>query len=412
MAETITEWMNSSSFKEIEKLSDEKLMRYYFFRDEKRASVIDYDFMMSPADGIILYQKEVICDEESIIDIKGSPYTLKDAVDNRIEFKYPVMVIGIFMSAFDVHINRMPTSGILNHYDLDTIASYNRPMLELEEGLWDKLLKKNALNYLFNNERVLNEVYVPWMNYRYWFCQIADYDVRMIVPFEDKQTRSMLQSERMGIIRWGSQVDLIVPHSDRWSFEFMQEPLMHVKAGSDPLIRIKKLSQTKKIYVLKDNTGLMRNVKENLYKGKRITVEEEVLIPKVLVEEKEGIKICEVDGNYVRQTCYMDFTQGGHYFVYPNFIPYDEVWIEKDMSMEIKEGTLIHELQERKLMAKGMFYSEAHERSSKIEKKVLQDNPVTNSDDSMTIPPEYSYLFKYGNDDIKKKIREHIKNKN
>ena len=87
MAETLQEWFDSKAFKEIEKLSDEKLMRYYFFRDEKRASVIDYDYMMSPADGVILFQKEVTCKEDSIINIKGCDYTLDDVVDTRIEVK-------------------------------------------------------------------------------------------------------------------------------------------------------------------------------------------------------------------------------------------------------------------------------------------------------------------------------------
>jgi phosphatidylserine decarboxylase len=404
MAETLQEWFDSPTFKELEALSDEKLMRYYFFRDEQRASVIDYDFMMSPADGVILFQKEMKSKDDSIINIKGCDYTLADAIDNRIELQYPCMVCSIFMTAFDVHLNRMPTSGILNHYELDTIASYNRPMLPAENDLMKKLKKTDNLDFLFTNERVLNDVYVPWMNYRYYFEQIADYDVRMIVPFEDKQTRSMLQSERMGMIRWGSMCLLIVPHSDRWDFEFMQEEMMHVRAGSDPLIRIKKLSQTKKFYVLPEVTGLPRNVRDNLSRSKRITKEEWDAIPKTVVEEKkitvdgkeETLKITEVEGYYIRKNGLIEnFTMGGHYFVYPGVCPYDTIMIEKSMDMRDKEETVIHELDERLSMYKGMGYDEAHDKALKASKKILHDNPVTVSDDNIEIPPEYAYLFNY-----------------
>jgi hypothetical protein len=216
----------------------------------------------------------------------------------------------------------------------------------------------------------------------------------------------------MGMIRWGSSCTLIIPHSDRWDFEFMQEEYMHVKAGTDPLIKIKKLSQTKKFYVLPDTTGLMRNVKDNLNKGKRITIEEGLLIPKFLIEEKEGIKIFEVDGNYIRKEVYDDFTMGGHEYVYPNFIPHNEIWLDKDLSTEDKEATLIHEANERLKMSKGIMYSEAHIDSNKKQKIIYKSNPVVDSDDNIEIPAEFAYLFKNGNEETKKKIKDHLKKGN
>lgn len=244
MAEKLKDWLASPEIQKLQKESTGKLMRYYFFRDEARPTVVDKDIMFSPADGIIVYQKILLSKEDNIVNIKGMDYTIDDAVDHMVDVKYPCIVIGIFMSAYDVHINRMPTSGILSRYPLDTIASYNRPMLEEENDLIDKKGKSN-MDYVFNNERVLNKVYEPYLNLTYYFTQIADYDVRMIVPFETRQTRSMLQSERMGMIRWGSQVDLIIPYNKNYTFELLQQEKMHVKGGYDALIRIckkKKLS--------------------------------------------------------------------------------------------------------------------------------------------------------------------------
>lgn len=247
MAEDIKTWMNSDTVKELLSLSQEKLLRYYFFRDEIRPTVTDRSYFMSPADGIIIYQKVIKSKNDNIIEIKGKDYTLEDSLNKEVDIEYPCIVIGIFMTALDVHINRMPTSGFLSHYNIGAIASHNKPMLYEENELLSKQFGTRNLDYLHTNERVLNKVYIPYLNYTYYFLQIADYDVRMIIPFETKQNRSLVQSERMGIVRWGSQCDLILPYSKELEFTIMQDEHMHVKGGLDPLIKVvqKKRNITK-----------------------------------------------------------------------------------------------------------------------------------------------------------------------
>jgi len=46
------------------------------------------------------------------------------------------------------------------------------------------------------------------------------------------------QNERFSLIRWGSQVDLILPLDERFDFELCLEDHMHVEAGLDKLIKI------------------------------------------------------------------------------------------------------------------------------------------------------------------------------
>jgi len=271
MTESLKDWLKSDTVKELSDVNTSKLMRYYFFRDECRPTTIDKDIMFSPADGIILYQKILKNKNDGLVEIKGKEYNLDEAIDSIVDIEYPCIVIGIFMTAYDVHINRMPTAGILSHYKLEPIASYNKPMLAQERDLLNGS-KKTDLQYLFNNERVLNRVYEPQLNLTYYFMQIADYDVRMIIPFEDKQTRSMLQSERMGMIRWGSQCDLIIPYSNKYDFNLLQGEQMHVKAGVDPLIRInKKISNfnRKSSIKIKDSNNMMNNMIKNIDNGKK-----------------------------------------------------------------------------------------------------------------------------------------------
>jgi hypothetical protein len=79
-----------------------------------------------------------------------------------------------------------------------------------------------------------------------------------------------------------------------------------------------------------------------------------------------GINIWIVDGRLVRSVFDVDFTEGGHDYVY-EFVPENEVWIDNDLEEEERPYVLLHELHERNLMAKGWTYSKAHDDSSRIE---------------------------------------------
>jgi len=94
---------------------------------------------------------------------------------------------------------------------------------------------------------------------------------------------------------------------------------------------------------------------------------------KLLKEYSKYLNVWIVDGEAVRGLFFLDFTQGGHYYVYP-FIPKNEVWIDDDINESEIKFVLLHELHERRLMAKGGKYihenlraDDAHSRSSKLE---------------------------------------------
>ena len=91
--------------------------------------------------------------------------------------------------------------------------------------------------YLKYNERMSNQVYVPSLDYTYHLIQIADEDVNVIAPFK-QQNDLCVQNERFSLIRWGSQVDLVLPLDSRYEFKTMLDDTMHVNAGLDKLIKI------------------------------------------------------------------------------------------------------------------------------------------------------------------------------
>src|SRR5688572_28349853 len=101
------------------------LSEQHFFRDPIRPTFSDTSCFFSPADGVILYQKFVDPDE-SIVDIKGVSYSLQDAMRDA-EFAHRCLVIGIFMTFYDVHINRIPYPGRLSYRMLEPIDTFNHP---------------------------------------------------------------------------------------------------------------------------------------------------------------------------------------------------------------------------------------------------------------------------------------------
>ena len=234
MAEKLEDWLNGE-VKELSKLSVGELSNNFFFRDPIRPTHIDYNHFYSPADGTILYQK-IAYPGEQVLEIKGIDYTLQDVMGDK-NYNKPSLVIGIFMSFYDVHINRIPYSGVIKYKNLEPIESTNKPMLAVEKDLLNKVINPNNMDYLKYNERVLNTVYNTSLDYTYYIVQIADEDVNVIAPFK-QQGDLCTQNERFSLIRWGSQVDLVLPIDNRYQFELLLKETMHINAGLDKLIKI------------------------------------------------------------------------------------------------------------------------------------------------------------------------------
>jgi phosphatidylserine decarboxylase len=238
MSKNINEWL-SEDVRPFQDRSISWISQYHFFRDPIRPTYSDLSCFFSPADGIIVYQQTVRADER-ILEIKGKPYCVRDALRDT-HYEEPSLVIGIFMTFFDVHINRVPYPGRLSFKQLDPIATYNQPMLNVEKSILKDLhIATDSMEYLHYNQRMVNRIYSPDLRQSYYVLQIADYDVDCITPFDLKQNEAVPQGRRFSQVRYGSQVDLIVPLSSEFQFSTVQNTGDHVEAGVDPLIRVIK----------------------------------------------------------------------------------------------------------------------------------------------------------------------------
>jgi phosphatidylserine decarboxylase len=236
MAKPLSAWLEE----DVEQVKDKPLgwlSQEFFFRDPPRGTFSDPSYFFSPADGIILYQREVEPDA-AILDIKGRPYSLRDAMRDATYDKRS-LVVGIFMTFYDVHVNRIPYPGRLSYRLLEAIDTINHPMLDVEKAILEQLhLPPAEVEYLRHNQRVLNRVDSAHLDDPYYVLQIADYDVDSITPFELRQQQPCAQGRRFSQIRYGSQVDLIVPLSPKYELVCLHDDATHVEAGVDPLIRI------------------------------------------------------------------------------------------------------------------------------------------------------------------------------
>mgnify|MGYP000259013324 FL=1 len=101
---------------------------------------------------------------------------------------------------------------------------------------------------------------------------------------------------------------------------------------------------------------LRRRVPDPPFAGDK-TVQQQVELR--VIKVVRGIRIVLVNGPLVRKHLFVDFTEGGHDLVY-NFIPQNTVWIDSDLRQAEWGYTILHELFERSMMARGMTYDKAH----------------------------------------------------
>ena len=145
---------------------------YYFFRDPERVIIEDNNFLVSPADGEVVYVDEVDGPKEVRLENK--------------KFKK----ISIFMNVFDCHVNRTPCSGLVE----DILY---KPGKFLNASL-DKASEDNERNYYKIKDQQNNDIIV---------VQIAGLVARRIVC-ESNKDQDLKQGDRIGMIRFGSRADV------------------------------------------------------------------------------------------------------------------------------------------------------------------------------------------------------------
>lgn len=161
-----------------------------FFRFPLRKKVQREDAIISPADGNIIYIKRIEKGDVPMSTKEGVTATLQEFAN--VDMDYPCIIIGINMTPFDVHRNAVPISGrvIMNkHFDGETLSLKNPEAIA-------------------RNER--NTIVLDNGHCRIGVVQTASRLVRRVVTY-CKVGDTMEQGQWFGMIKFGSQVDVIIP---------------------------------------------------------------------------------------------------------------------------------------------------------------------------------------------------------
>jgi phosphatidylserine decarboxylase len=167
------------------------VLAYRFYRDPERTPPRTSGAIVSPADGTVIYVHRV---EAGIIpegEKGGSPHRLEELTGTTLQDQQ-ASVIGIAMSFLDVHVNRAPIAGRI------TLQRHI-------PGRFGSLKKRDMV---FENERRTTVIREPQLEVA--VVQIASRLVRRIVPFVEAGQEVELGA-RIGVIRLGSQVDVVIP---------------------------------------------------------------------------------------------------------------------------------------------------------------------------------------------------------
>ena len=161
----------------------------FFFRDPERTADARADAVLSPADGRVI----------SVREIDG----------DRNPLGAPAVKTSIFMSVFNVHVNRIPVPGTVRNIDYRPgkfLAAHREKASEANES---------------------NRILIETQDYRrIVLIQSAGLIARRIVCWVREQD-DVLGGQRFGLIRFGSRVDLYLPLGSR----LVIEPRQRVKAG-------------------------------------------------------------------------------------------------------------------------------------------------------------------------------------
>ena len=150
----------------------------YFFRDPPRVTPVREGLVVAPADGRI-----------SMITTAAPPHELGLGAT-------PLPRVSIFMSVFDCHVNRSPVTG------------------RIEKILYQpgKFINADLDKASVDNER--NSLVIGVPGGRVAVVQIAGLVARRIVPFV-QEGQAVAAGDRIGMIRFGSRVDVYLPEGGR-----------------------------------------------------------------------------------------------------------------------------------------------------------------------------------------------------
>jgi len=191
------------------------IVLWRFYRDPERTSPDQHDLVVSPADGEVIYVHECQGGNLPVSTKNGRCYALDELVRTRLRSDDAV-VVGIALNFLDVHVNRAPITG--------TVSKHQR-----YPGRFASLKDPSAV---FVNERSTTVVERPDLEVA--VVLIASRLVRRIISHV-REGDPVQIGQRIGAIRFGSQVDVVLPDE---GVRVLVRPGERVRAGETVIAEV------------------------------------------------------------------------------------------------------------------------------------------------------------------------------
>lgn len=178
---------------------------FYFFRDPERI-IPSGNNIVSPADGTVVYVKEIKKGQVPMAVKKGKEIRLEEIAKIQHNEFNEGYIVGIFMSPLSVHVNRTPISG-----KVEQISYFHSKNINMGRMFLNTIFRRrpfySSCDHILQNER--NTIVING-EFPVAVVQIADVVVHKILCWV-KEGQTVTKGERIGLIRMGSQVDIILP---------------------------------------------------------------------------------------------------------------------------------------------------------------------------------------------------------
>jgi phosphatidylserine decarboxylase len=206
---------------------------FWFFRDPPRVPPAEPG-ILSPADGTVVYVRRAAPGEEVVSIKRGLSATIDDILREHVE--EPKIIIGIFMSPLDVHFNRAPLDASVSFVHRHPSRGGNLYMSAMH---WRTLLGIEPYHsgsaHIVQNERTVTH-FVGSFAGQLLPLYVVQIGARTVNGIESwfRPGEHVARGQTFGMIRVGSQVDIIVPQLP--ALRTRVRPGDRVRAGETILI--------------------------------------------------------------------------------------------------------------------------------------------------------------------------------
>ncbi|MCX5974205.1 MAG: phosphatidylserine decarboxylase [Coprothermobacterota bacterium] len=204
----------------------------WFFRDPPRRAPGDPGVIVAPCDGQVIYIQEI--KDGQIVSEKLGTQIFIEEITKSPDAPPNGVLIGIYMSPYDVHFNYAPISGRVRKI-VHAQVQINLPMVDLWEYIQFVWFRRavNLLGHAFHLQNERNTIVIEG-SCKVAMVEIADKVVNKIDCYVH-EGEELRQGQKVSFIKRGSQVDLILWETN---YEILAEVGQHVLGAITPLARI------------------------------------------------------------------------------------------------------------------------------------------------------------------------------